>query len=229
MKAIIIDDEKEAREALAGLLKEYCPEVHIIGAAGSAMEGKELISTLKPRLVFLDINMPFQSGFDLLQSLPSIKFQIIFTTAYEKYALQGFELEAIDFLLKPISFERFLKATNKAYDIFKSSDNLAGIQDFIFVKAENKLVKVQWDEVFYIQAMENYVVIHTNEQKIMSLMTMKSMEERLPDRKFIRIHKSYIVNAEKVQAIEGNMVHIKSTRLPISRQKRQEVLDSLVR
>jgi DNA-binding LytR/AlgR family response regulator len=160
---------------------------------------------------------------------------VIFTTAYPNYALQGYELDVVDYLVKPYPFERFLKAVNKARDLnhlqkgergnSKAIEQAAG---YFFVKADQKLERIVISEICYIEGMENYVVIHTETQKVMTLMTMKAVYERLPESQFIRSHKSYIVNAHKVQAIEGNMLYVKNVRLPISRQNREEVIARLM-
>lgn len=233
LTALIVEDEHLAAEGL----KSYVGEIdflHLIAYCENALEANKILSEQPIDLIFLDIQMPKLTGIDFLKSL-SKPPMVIFTTAYPNYALQGYELDVIDYLVKPYPFERFLKAVNKAKDrfILERSSGLeptyADKTDYFFIKTDQKLEKVILNEICFIQAMENYLVIHTTSQKIMSLMTMKSMEEKLFDNQFLRIHKSYIVNINKIESIEGNCLNVKSTRLPISRQKKQEVLDRIIK
>lgn len=233
LKVLIVEDEHLAAEGL----KSYVAEIdflNLVAYCENALEANKILSEKPIDLIFLDIQMPKITGIEFLKSL-SKPPMVIFTTAYPNYALQGYELDVIDYLVKPYPFDRFLKAVNKAKDRFvlenyshdKSSNN--GEKDYFFVKSEQKLEKVVVKEICYVEAMENYVIIHTDSQKIISLMTMKSMEEKLPANQFIRSHKSYIVNISKVESIEGNCLNVKSKQLPISRQNKQEVLNRIIR
>lgn len=232
LNVLIVEDEHLAAEGL----KSYVAEIdflHLVAYCENALVANKMLTEHAIDLLFLDIQMPKLTGIDFLKSIAHPPM-VIFTTAYPNYALQGYELDVIDYLVKPYPFDRFLKAVNKAKDQFmlKQStqhENLKTDTDYFFVKTDQKLEKVITEDICFIQAMENYVVIHTKTQKIMSLMTMKSMQEKLPDAQFLRIHKSYIVNINKVESIEGNCLNVKSKRLPISRQKKQEVMERILK
>lgn len=232
LKTIIVEDEHLAAEGL----KSYVAEIDFLELEAyceNALEANKILSEQTIDLIFLDIQMPKLTGIDFLKSL-SKPPMVIFTTAYPNYALQGYELDVIDYLVKPYPFDRFLKAVNKAKDRFalensnKQESSKDRALDYFFVKTDQKLEKVVINEICYVEAMENYVIIHTDSQKIISLMTMKSMEEKLPANQFIRSHKSYIVNINKVESIEGNCLNVKSKQLPISRQNKQEILNRIV-
>lgn len=233
LKVIIVEDEHLAAEGL----KSYVAEIEfleLIAYCENALQANKIISEQAIDLIFLDIQMPKLTGIDFLRSL-SKPPMVIFTTAYPNYALQGYELDVIDYLVKPYPFDRFLKAVNKAKDRFllEQSSSAEPSQtdktDYFFVKTDQKLEKVITNDIYFVKAMENYVVIYSSNQKIMSLMTMKSMEEKLPTNQFLRIHKSYIVNINKIESLEGNFLNVKSHQLPISRQKKQEVLDKIIK
>ncbi len=212
-KALIIDDERLARNELKKLLLES-PEIEVVGEAANAAEGLDKIENLSPDLVFLDIQMPQLTGIDFLKTLSDPPL-VIFTTAYSNYAIEGFELNATDYLLKPISLERFMKAANKAGDQIElkrkegaSHVEIGESDEFIFVKADKKFVKINFSEVLYIEGLKDYVVIRTEKGRVITLQTMKSLEDKLPSKIFRRIHRSYIVNIGKVEAIVGNMVEV---------------------
>ncbi len=195
------------------------------------MEANNAINKYQPKLMFLDIQMPRLTGIDFLKTLKNPPM-VIFTTAYPNYALQGFELDVVDYLVKPYPFDRFLKAVNKARDLHvlkKRENSSAGESaDYIFVKTSSKLERVVLEDILFVEAMENYVVIHTNQQKLITMMTMKNIEETLPFKKFIRIHKSYIANKDKINSIEGNEIKIGANKLPIARNRKQEVMDQII-
>lgn len=232
LKVLIVEDEYLAAEGL----KSYIAEIDfldLVAYCENALVANKMLTEHKIDLMFLDIQMPKLTGIDFLKSLSNPPM-VIFTTAYPNYALQGYELDVIDYLVKPYPFDRFLKAVNKAKDQFLLQQSTAVKHyhletDYFFVKTDQKLEKVILNEICYIQGMENYVVIHTNTTKIMSLMTMKSIEEKLPEQDFLRIHKSYIVNIQKITSIEGNCLIVKSKLLPISRQRKQEVLKRIIK
>jgi DNA-binding LytR/AlgR family response regulator len=232
IKAIIVEDEPLARMGLV----EYVENVdflHLCQICEDALQANNAIHEHRPDLMFLDIQMPRLTGIDFLKSLSNPPM-VIFTTAYPNYALQGFELDVIDYLVKPYPFDRFLKAVNKARDLFllksaSTSKDPAQKPDHFFVKADSKLERVNFNSIAYIEAMENYVVINTDDGRIITLMTMKALEDELPGHTFIRIHKSYIVNKDRIKAIDGNEVVVGNKKLPISRQKKQEILDKITR
>lgn len=174
--------------------------------------------------------MPKITGIDFLKTLKNPPL-VIFTTAYPNYALQGYELDVVDYLVKPYPFDRFLKAVNKARELKQYKEKTEqdqGRKDHFYLKTEQKFERVNFDDILWVEAMENYVMVHTTEQKLMSLMTMISMEDMLPGN-FMRIHKTYIVNLDMVKAIEGNELHMGKGRLPISRQKKNEVMERLLK
>lgn len=230
IKTIIVEDEPLARSGL----EEYVKQVAFLDLCAlceNAMEANNAISLHRPDLMFLDIQMPRITGIEFLKSLQNPPM-VVFTTAYPNYALQGFELDVVDYLVKPYPFDRFLKATNKALDLFmlknKPGEELPPGLPYMFVKTTNKLEKVVFKDVIFVEAMENYMVIHTAGQKLMTMMTMKNLEETLPATDFIRIHKSFIINIEKVDAIDGNEVIVSGRKLPLSRQRKQEVLERIL-
>jgi len=226
LKCIITDDEPFARKGLQG----YIEKIDFLELAGVCENAIELNSMLRKgpvHLLFLDIEMPYLSGIEFLRNL-SDPPKVIFTTAYEKYAIQGFELEVLDYLLKPISFERFLKAANKAADYFNAQQQPDRPEDYIFVKAEGKLEKINFDDIIYMEAMENYVTIHTADRKIIAHLPLRILQEKLPVHRFIQPHKSFLVAIDKIITIEGNMLHAGKAQIPISKYYKEVVMDRIV-
>jgi DNA-binding LytR/AlgR family response regulator len=175
--------------------------------------------------------MPKITGLDFFKTL-QYPPPVIFTTAYPQYALEGFEVNALDYLVKPISFDRFLKSVLKAkefYEVRDTNKKDAISSDYFFIKADNKLVKILFDEVLYVEALQNYVIIHTTAKKYMTYLTFKSVEDYLPADKFLKVHKSYIVAASKIDTIEGNDIRIGLQHIPISRNQKEEVMDKLLK
>jgi len=222
LKCIVTDDEPIARE---GLLS-YIGKVDFLKVVAECEDALQLNDVLKSQtvdLLFLDIEMPYMSGIDFLSNLANPP-KVIMTTAYEQYAIKGYDLDVIDYLLKPIPFERFLKAVNKAYDIIVNQRNPAKEIDYFYVKTNQKFEKVFFNDILFIEGVENYVAIQTETSKIMTHATIKAILEKMPDDKFIQIHKSFIINLEKVSFVEGNMVGIGKYKLPVSRTFREKVL-----
>jgi DNA-binding LytR/AlgR family response regulator len=186
------------------------------------------------QLLLLDIQMPKITGLDFFKSLQHAP-PVIFTTAYPQFALDGFELNALDYLVKPISFERFLKASLKAKEYYelrqqnKQASSTSIIQKDFFIKADNQLVRIAFDELLFVEALQNYVCIHTAAKKYISYLTMRSVEEYLPSAQFIKTHKSFIVNAAKIDAVEGNEIRIGTHRIPISRSEKDEFMEQLLK
>ena len=225
INCIITDDEPFARKGLQG----YVEKAGFFDLKAQCEDAMELSSVLKQQpvdLLFLDIQMPHLTGVDFLKSLQNPP-KVIFTTAFKEYATDGFDLDILDYLLKPISFERFMKAAFKAKDYFdqKSNGSEAG---YLFVKSEGKLEKVVFDEVFFVQGMENYVVIQTINKKIITHSTLKAFADKLPQSRFLQTHKSYIVAYNKVSSIEGNTLNVGQYQIPISRQLREQVMYMLI-
>ncbi|HYE54408.1 MAG TPA: LytTR family DNA-binding domain-containing protein [Chitinophagaceae bacterium] len=226
IRCIVTDDEPMARKGLQGYIARI-DFLELVAVCENAMELNTMLKQQPADLLFLDIEMPYVTGIDLLKSLPAPP-KVIFTTAYDKYAIQGFELEVLDYLLKPISFERFLKAANKAYEHLSRNVHAQTEQDHLFVKADNKLEKVRFDEILFIEAMENYIGIYTEEKKIITHSTLKALQEKLPQQRFIQPHKSYLVAINKINSIEGNILHIGHYQVPISKYQKEEVLEKIV-
>ena len=223
VRCILTDDEPMARKGLQGYI-EKIDFLELVAVCENAIELNSALKEQPADLLFLDIEMPYMTGIELLKNLSNPP-KVIFTTAYDKYALQGFELEVLDYLLKPISFERFLKAANKAYDHFKQAGQGP---DHVFVKADNKLEKIRFDEILFIEALENYIGIYMVDKKIVTHSTLKAFQEKLPPQRFIQPHKSYLVAIDKVNSIEGNVLHIQQYQVPISKYQKEEVLERIV-
>jgi DNA-binding LytR/AlgR family response regulator len=226
IKCIIADDEPFAQKGL----EEYIREVEfleLVAVCDNAMEAYPLIKKDKAELIFLDIEMPELSGIDFLKSLKHIP-AVIFTTAYPEYALQGYDLDVIDYLVKPISFHRFLKAVNKAKhflaDKFKNPAQAAEENDYFFLKVNYQVEKIFYKDILFIEALQNYVAIHFTGKKIISYMTISGMEKKLPLNLFMRIHKSYIVALDKINMITGNKLIIDTHKLPVSRNIKDKLM-----
>lgn len=237
IKTLIVDDEPLALDVLETYISKI-PELQLVQRCQNALEANDALKKHDIDLMFLDIQMPQLTGVDFLKSLTKPPM-VVFTTAYSDYALEGFELDAVDYLLKPISLDRFMKSVNRVMDLVdlqrnKQSESVveASQEDpFMFVKADKKLVKVNFSEVLYIEGLKDYVIIRMESNRVITLQTMKSLEEKLPQGMFRRIHRSYIVNVNKIEAIVGNMVEVmeKGTakHLPIGKNYRDELLDMI--
>ena len=240
IKVIIVDDEPLAQDVLETYVEKF-PELSLVRKCNNALEANEVLKSQDIDLMFLDIQMPQLTGIDFLKTLSRPPL-VIFTTAYPNYALEGFELNALDYLLKPISLERFIKAVNKAVEQIKLQRNEPGASgsvaveadqhpDYIFVKADKKLVKVNYHDIIYIEGLKDYVIIRMENQRVITLQTMKSLEDKLPSNRFKRIHRSYIINIDKINAIVGNMVEViektQPKHLPIGKNYRDELNDMI--
>jgi two-component system LytT family response regulator len=225
---IITDDEPFARKGLQGYV-EKISFLDLKGVCEDALQLSDMLQKQPVDLLFLDIQMPHISGVDFIKALARPP-KVIFTTAFEQYALQGFELDIIDYLLKPISYERFLKAAWKARDYFALRENttLTTIP-YIFIKVNGKLEKINFDEILFIEGMENYVAIHLSNKKLITHSTIKSLFEKLPQGQFIQTHKSFIAAINKVDSIQGNTLHIKQHQVPVSKYLREAVLGQIIK
>ncbi len=213
-----------ARKGLQG----YIEKIDFLELAAVCEDAVQLNTLLKQQsvdLLFLDIEMPYVTGIDFLKTTPHPP-KVIFTTAYEKYAIQGYELDVLDYLLKPISFDRFLKAANKTFDYFnvQSKNN----QSYIFVKTDSRLEKINFSDILFIEAMENYVAIYLPGKKLITHSTLKSIGETLPADSFIQPHKSYIANINAIRSIEGNILHIDKFQVPVSKYQKEEVMGKII-
>lgn len=207
-----MDDEPLAIEILEAYIARI-PELELVAKCTDALEANLFLNKNKVDLMFLDIEMPALRGTDFLKSLENPP-KVIFTTAYPEFAVQGFELNALDYLLKPVSFERFIKSVNKLLKIQDPNPEsdpkriAEHAPDFIFVKSDKRLVKLNFNEIQYVEGLKDYVIIKTDQAKIITLQTMKSLEEKLPAQQFIRVHRSYIVNLEKIHAVSAMGIEI---------------------
>jgi DNA-binding LytR/AlgR family response regulator len=233
LKCMVIDDEPIARKGI----EEYIQDVEFLELSGKAENPFKAYSLLKESLtdlIFLDIQMPKMNGMDFIRSLQNPPM-IIFTTAYSEYAVDGFALDAIDYLLKPISRDRFMKASYKAYEyhllksgIHHSKNYSENNCDHFYVKCGNRIERIVYDSVSHIEALQNYVIIHTNEKKYITYMTFKGIEESLPDGKFARIHKSMIVSIGAIKSIDGNTINLQSIQLQMSRGFKDSAVEKIV-
>ncbi|ATL46960.1 DNA-binding response regulator [Chitinophaga caeni] len=222
LKCVITDDEPVARKGLAGYI-EKIDYLELVGTCGDAISLNNFLREQSVDLIFLDIEMPYMSGISLLKGLQNPPM-VIFTTAFEQYAIDGFELAAVDYLLKPVSFERFLKAANRAYEVFKKDHHPKTIeQGFIFVKAGDKWVKLNWSEVIYLEAKENYTSVVTETGKFMILSTLKSFLEAAPEGTLLQTHKSFLVNTSKITGLQLQILELGTFEVPVSRSMKDQV------
>ena len=220
IKCIIVDDEQHAIDILVHYAKQT-PHLNLVASFTNPIEALQLLSQQKIDLVFLDIQMPELSGIDFIKAING-KCKVILTTAYSEFAMEGYELYVVDYLLKPIRFPRFLAAVQKAvqqiYAINEtSSQQETAEDDYIFVKTESKgkLLKINLADIDFIESMKNYMAIHRSGQKTLVYTSMKELEERLPKKQFIRVHKSFIIAISRITGIEGNLVRLKNVSTEI--------------
>lgn len=227
MKAIIVDDEPLAQEVLSTYIQKF-PQLELVAQCSNAIEAGEVLRSASIDLMFLDIEMPQISGIDFLKTLAK-RPNVILTTAYSEYAMDGYELNVVDYLLKPIAFDRFAKAVNKALAQGSSTQADPTSEDknadYIFVKADKKLIKVRFSDISYIEGLKDYVILHTPEGRIVTLQTMKSLEAKLPASIFMRVHRSYIVNLSNVKIIEGNTIQMGKKIIPIGKNYKDLLLE----
>jgi DNA-binding LytR/AlgR family response regulator len=232
LNCLIIDDEPLARKGL----REYIADVDFLQLAGefdNPLKAAQILGSQEIDLLFLDIHMPKISGIDFLKTLRNPPL-VILTTAYPQYALDGFDLSVLDYLLKPISFDRFLKAVMKAREHHQNRQGAALTQtakedDYVFIKSDSKLVKLAYDDIIFVEALQNYVAVHTTDKKYISYLTFKSMEDSLPADRFLKVHKSYLVSVSRITSIEGNEIVAGTHHIPISRNLKDEVMDKLLK
>jgi DNA-binding LytR/AlgR family response regulator len=232
IKTIVVEDEPLAREGLLNYIRDV-DFLEVVAACENALEANRVLSSTVVDLMFLDIQMPRLTGIDFLKSLTK-RPMVIMTTAYPNFALEGYALDVMDYLVKPFPFDRFLKAANKALDFYTlrtqtPHDATPAREDYFFIKCDYRYEKIHFDSILYVEGMENYIVIHTAEKSFMTLLRMKNIEEILPAPAFMRIHKSYIASVKAIAAIDGNEVVVGSKRLPLSRERKAEILERLLR
>src|SRR5688572_19357239 len=223
LSCIIVDDEPVARKILQEF-SEQTPFLDLLGKFESAMKAEEFLKSNKVDLIFLDIEMPKVSGIEMLRR-NNIESMVILTTAFSQYALNGYELDIIDYLLKPFALQRFLKAVQKARDFYEMKNQQANAPppSYIFIKSEKRIEKVELSDILYAEVLGNYITIYTDRKKIIAYLTMKSLESQLSPTDFIKIHQSFLVNRSKIESVEGNDLKVGTKSLPISRNYRDSV------
>ena len=228
---MIVDDEPMARE----IISSFVGKIHNLELVAICKNVSEAFSVLQKesiQLIFLDINMPEISGLSLAKSIQH-KSQVIFTTAYREYAIEGFDLQAVDYLLKPISFDRFLKAVQKYFDLHVSKEIIKqeivseAKETFIFVRSDRKMVKVRFKEINYIESLSDYVKIFTDKETIITRETISNIESKLPSNEFLRTHRSYIVSIPKIDSFTNEFLELDKKAIPISRSYKENVLQKL--
>jgi DNA-binding LytR/AlgR family response regulator len=215
IKCVAIDDEPLALQLIKAYI-EKTPSLQLVQVFEDAVSAAEFLEMHPIDLLFADIQMPDFNGLDLLRALES-KPMIIFTTAHRKFAFEGFELQAIDYLLKPVSFDRFTKAVAKAEEYYKFKNSAASNEEYLYVYSEYKLIKIDLNEIEFIESLEDYIRIHlTSGKPILSLMPIKRVLQRLPPEKFQRVHRSYIVSVNKIKGVNNKRVILAAAQVPVS-------------
>ncbi|WP_055443382.1 LytR/AlgR family response regulator transcription factor [Lacinutrix himadriensis] len=223
---LIVDDEAIAREIIATHLSKI-DNINVVASCSNAMEAFNVISNHTIDLVFLDINMPEISGISFAKSINK-DIKIIFTTAYRDYAVEGFELQAVDYLLKPIPFERLLKAVNTYFEVYSTTKVETAKEtetaDFMFVRSDRRMLKVDFEAILYVESYSDYIKIHLANETIVTRETISAIEAKLPSNTFLRIHRSFIISLQSITSFTNEHVTIKEKALPISRSYKKEVL-----
>lgn len=228
---LLIDDEPTAREILASHI-EKMNELKLVGSCKNAMDAFEVLRKEKVDLIFLDINMPEVSGLHFARSIRK-DIKVIFTTAYREYAVDGFDLQAVDYLLKPISFERFVQASHKFIGEQQPLTHLpkqkieSHLADFIFVRSDRKMIKIDFPTIIYVESLSDYVKIYTNEKTIVTRETISNIEAKLPQLKFLRVHRSFLIAVSKITSFTNEQIELNHKAIPISRSYKVNVLKFL--
>jgi two-component system LytT family response regulator len=233
MKCIIVDDEPLAREAIQMLL-DQTNNLDLLGSFNSADTAAKFILDNAVDLIFLDIQMPGINGIEFAKTIPQETF-VIFTTAFSEFATDSYEVDAIDYLIKPVKLERFQKAVDKAQTYFKlfkadyTNNNIENIaDDYFFVKADRKIFKIYFNDILFIEGLKDYVVMHTENQKVITAMNIKTIHEQLPKNRFVRVSKSYIINSMKIDSVDNNTVYIGKSEIPIGNIYRDSFFNEFV-
>lgn len=227
IKCMIIDDEPIARDIIRNHIAAT-PGLSLVKSCMNASEAYEGLHEHKVDLIFLDIQMPVITGTDFLRSLRTPPL-VVFTTAYHNYAVEGFELNSVDYLLKPITYERFYQAIQKVRDrlTIQPAQQTAPPVDYIFIKQENRLVRIHFDQIRYVEAEKDFSTVFITDKKFLAGMHLKMFENMLPADQFFRVHRSFIVNLSKISSINGNMVEIGKTEIPIGANYKNELMKKL--
>jgi DNA-binding LytR/AlgR family response regulator len=231
IKCMIIDDEPIARRVIEEFIQDI-DFMEVVGQAENPAKAMKFLNDNPVDVIFLDINMPTISGINFLKSSKNTA-SIIMTTAYAEYAVEAFSLDVLDYLVKPIPFERFLKACIKAKEVNDARQHLrlaaGAVNDHFFIKCDNQIEKVNYSELLFAESMLNYVLLYTATRKMIVYITLKSLEEQLPKDQFIKVHKSFIVNRAKIKSIEGNMINLGDHKITISQNLREKVLNEILK
>ncbi|MEO0552198.1 MAG: LytTR family DNA-binding domain-containing protein [Bacteroidota bacterium] len=228
LKCIVIDDEPYARDLLSDYI-EKLPFLELCGCYSSGLDALSVVKQEQVDLVFLDIQMPDITGIDFLKALTNPP-KVIFTTAHAEYALDGYELNVLDYLLKPFDFNRFVKAVDKAFAAYPAhslSTEENNSADYLFVKDGRNIVRLAFSDILFVKGLKDYVKIKTEQGQIISLLTLKGLEEKLPSNRFIRVHNSYIVSIEKIETIIKNKIKIGNHLIPVSHTYRKYFLQQI--
>jgi len=231
IRCLVVDDEPPAREIIRRYIEEV-PTLELAGECANALQAFALLQQQPVDLMFLDIRMPQLNGIDFLKTLKNPP-KVIFTTAYSEYALEGYELDVVDYLMKPIPFDRFLKAVNKAFPSGVSKTETAAApgekkgEAFLYFRADRKMVKVMLTDILYIESMKDYIKVFTINGTIITKQSITSVEEMLPEKEFIRVHRSYIVSLNRIKTFTSELIEIDKTEIPIGKLYRNEVLKRL--
>jgi two-component system response regulator LytT len=228
IKCIAIDDEPLALQLVSGYI-EKTPGLELIGKFDNPLDAFEFMTGQPVDLIFLDIQMPDLSGIEFIRAMIRGP-KVIFTTAYEKYAIEGFKLDVVDYLLKPFSYEEFFKAVQKALRLIKfeqgtdSATHVEANSDFLFLKSEYKIRRINFNEILYIEGLKDYVKVYTrtDPKPVLSLISLKSLESKLPEARFMRVHRSFIVNLEKIETIERSRIIFGKVYIPVSDQYKEK-------
>jgi DNA-binding LytR/AlgR family response regulator len=231
LKCVVVDDEPLARECITNYIKQI-DFLELAGTCSNPVELTAIINKQEVDIIFLDIQMPVINGIDFLRMKHKLPIVII-TTAYPSYALEGFQLDVLDYLVKPITFNRFFQGVTKARDyqqLLRKPDSTGSqpVSDYFFIKCDYRYEKIYFSDIMYIEAMQNYVTIYTQKGKYMTLLYLKNIEENLDKQYFVRVHKSYLVSISRIDSIENNEIVIGSFRIPMSRNYRDEVIEQVV-
>lgn len=228
IKVVIVDDEPLASEGLASYVREI-DSLQLVETFENPIELMSVLENHSIDLIFLDIQMPKMSGLDFIKITKKLP-HIVITTAYPNYAVEGFNLNVIDYLVKPITFERFVQAVNKVRDLVGRSqkDEKADSENHFFVRSDGKYEKIYFDDILYIEGLQNYVTIHTLSSKFTTLLTLKQLAINLNEDRFIRVHKSFIVALDKIQTLESHELKVRNTSIPISKNYRETILKKVV-
>ncbi|MEL6867315.1 MAG: LytTR family DNA-binding domain-containing protein [Bacteroidota bacterium] len=235
MKCIIVDDEPLAREGVELNIEEVS-FLELVGQFGNAISANDFLANNEVDLMFLDVQMPGLTGIEFIRSLNNPPL-IILTTAYSEYALEGFELEVVDYLVKPIRLSRFIKAVNRAKEIYdlhqqssKSKMTVESISnDYIYIKSERRYIRVFFKDIKYIKGLKDYVMIYTNKDKVMTAMNIKTINSQLPDAIFVRISKSYIINIHFIDSVDQDFIQLSGEEIPLGKTYRENFLNNYIK